>query len=340
MAATTLNPELTELSLERLRRRRSAKWAHYPEAEMDFPLAAPIRVALEETIGLDDCGYAWPEALGLAEAFAGFAKERWGWDVDTAQVAPANDVVSAITAVLRKLTEPGDRVVINPPVYHPFFAIIEELGCELAEAPLHEGELDLDAIERQFAAGAKALILCSPHNPAGSVPTRAELEAIAASAERHGAWVLADEIHSPLVLPGATHVPFLTVSEAAADRGIALCSASKAFNFAGLHCAQYVTASARAREVIEGLPFSATHCGHLGAIATVAAYRESGEWLDDVVAKTLARDADERMAAPESLDAPVIARLELVVTFFDDPLAAGAGQDLHAESFADWAHLI
>jgi cystathionine beta-lyase len=289
MAATTLNPELTELSLERLQRRRSAKWAHYPEdvlpawvAEMDFPLAAPIRGALEETIGLDDCGYAWPEALGLAEAFAGFARERWGWEVDTAQVSPANDVVSAITALLRKLTEPGDKVVVDPPVYHPFFAIIEELGCELAEAPLAGGELDLDAIERQFAAGAKALILCSPHNPAGSVPTREQLEAVAAIAERHGAWVLADEIHSPLTLPGATHVPYLTVSAAAAERGFALCSASKAFNFAGLHCAQFVTASASAREVVEGLPFSATHCGHLGAIATVAAYRESGAWLDDV----------------------------------------------------------
>ncbi len=289
MAATTLNPELTELSLERLRRRRSAKWAHYPEdvlpawvAEMDFPLAAPIRAELEEAIGLGDCGYAWPEALGLAEAFAGFAKERWNWEVDPAQVAPANDVVSAITALLRGLTEPGDRIVLNTPVYHPFFAVIEELGCELAEAPLRDDELDLDAIERQFAAGAKALILCSPHNPAGSVPTRPQLEAIAASAERHGAWVLADEIHSPLVLPGAEHVPFLTVSEAAAERGFALCSATKAFNFPGLHCAQFVTASKNARAVVEGLPGSATHCGHLGAIATVAAYRESGEWLDDV----------------------------------------------------------
>jgi cystathionine beta-lyase len=289
MAATTLNPALTDLSLERLRRRRSAKWAHYPEdvlpawvAEMDFPLAAPIRDALAAAIGLDDCGYAWPEALGLAETFAEFARERFDWEVDPAQVSPANDVVSAITAVLRVLTEPGDAVMINPPVYHPFFAVVEELGCELAEAPLAGDELDLDEIERRFAAGAKALILCSPHNPTGSVPTREQLEAVAASAERHGAWVLADEIHAPLVLPGATHVPFLSVSAAAAERGIALCSASKAFNFAGLHCAQIVTASENARAVVEKLPFSATHCGHLGAIATVAAYREGGEWLDDV----------------------------------------------------------
>ncbi len=152
-------------------------------------------------------------------------------------------MVGAITAVLRAIAEPGERVVINTPVYHPFFAVIEELGCELAEAPLVGGELDPEAIEQRFAEGAVALILCSPHNPTGGVPSREQLAAIADAAARHGAWVLADEIHAPLTLPGARHVPFLTVSEAAAERGIAFCSASKTFNVAGLHCAQIVTAS-------------------------------------------------------------------------------------------------
>ena len=123
---------------------------------------------------------------------------------------------SAITAVLRAIAKPGERVVINTPVYHPFFAMIEELGCELAEVPLTAGELDPETIERRFAEGAVALILCSPHNPTGGVPSREQLAAIADAAARHGAWVLADEIHAPLTLPGARHVPFLTVSEAAA----------------------------------------------------------------------------------------------------------------------------
>jgi cystathionine beta-lyase len=287
----TLNPELTELSTERLRRRRSAKWARYGAevlpawvAEMDFPLAAPVKRALAEAVELDDCGYAAPAELGLAEAFAEFAEERLGWSVDPKAVSPSSDVVGAITAVLRAIARPGQDVVINTPVYHPFFAVIEELGCELAEAPLVEGQLDVEAIERRFAEGAVALILCSPHNPAGTVPNREQLAAIAAAAERHGAWVLADEIHAPLTLPGAQHLPFLTVSEAAAERGIAFCSASKTFNVAGLHCAQIVTASANAAEVIGGLPFSATHCGHLGAIASVAAFREGRSWLDDVIA--------------------------------------------------------
>jgi cystathionine beta-lyase len=289
--SSTLNPALTEVQIERLRRRRSAKWARYPPdvlpawvAEMDFPLAEPVKLALAEAVQLDDCGYGAPQELGLGEAFAAFAEERMDWGLDPQGVSPSSNVVGAITAVLRAIAKPGERVVINTPVYHPFFALIEELGCELAEAPLTAGELDPEAIERRFAEGAVALILCSPHNPTGGLPSREQLDAIADAAARHGAWVLADEIHAPLGLPGARHVPFLTVSEAAAERGIAFCSASKAFNVAGLHCAQIITASESAAEVVGRLPFSATHCGHLGAIASVAAFRDGGPWLDDVIA--------------------------------------------------------
>jgi cystathionine beta-lyase len=284
-----LSPALTEISLEQLRRRRSAKWSQYPDdvlaawvAEMDFPLAEPVKRALRETIDADDCGY--PNPLELGVAFSGFAASRHGWEVDPAAVSPGPDVVGALTAVLKAVAAPGDRVVLNTPVYHPFFAVIEEAGCEPAEAPLVEAELDVEAIERELAAGATALILCSPHNPAGTVPSRVQLKAVAEAAARHGAWVLADEIHASLTLPGAEHVPFLTVSEAAAARGIAFWSASKAFNLAGLRCAEIVTASAEAAAVVERLPVSATHCGHLGAIGSIAAFREGGQWLDEVLA--------------------------------------------------------
>ncbi|HUC01087.1 MAG TPA: aminotransferase class I/II-fold pyridoxal phosphate-dependent enzyme [Solirubrobacterales bacterium] len=286
-----LNPELTELPLERLRLRRSVKWARYPAdvlpafvAEMDFPLAEPVRVALAEAVELDDAGYAWPQALGLAEAFAEFAERRLGWSVDPARVSPASDVVGAITSVLAELTEPGHGVVINSPVYHPFFGVVEELGRELVEAPLVDGELDAEAVEACFAAGARALILCSPHNPVGTTPSREQLVALAAAAARHGAWVLADEIHAPLTLPGAEHVPYLAASEEAAAHGIAFSSASKTFNLAGLHCAQIVTASDQAAAVIGRLPFLATHCAHFGAIGAVAAFRHGDAWLDDVLA--------------------------------------------------------
>lgn len=284
-----LDPALTQLSLDRLRRRRSAKWSRYEAdvlpawvAEMDFPLAPPVRRALLAAVEADDTGYANP--AGLGEAFAGFARSGHGWEVDPAAVSPSSDVVGAITAVLKEIAAPGDRVVVNTPVYHPFFSIVAEAGCELAEVPLAGTRLDVEGIEREFAGGAAALILCSPHNPTGAVPAREELEAVAAAAERHGAWVLADEIHAPLTLPGAEHVPFLAVSAAARRRGIAFWSASKAFNLAGLQCAEIVTASEEAAEVTARLPVSATHCGHLGAIGSIAAFREGSPWLDDVLA--------------------------------------------------------
>ncbi len=293
LAAVTapLNPELTELSLENLRLRRSAKWRFYdPDvlpafvAEMDFPLAPAVKIALAEAVELDDTGYGYPDALGLGDAFAEFAAARLGWEVDPAGVTAAPDVVNAITSLLRQVAKPGDRIVINTPVYTPFFGIIKELGLELAEVPLVDDALDLDGIDAEFRAGAVAIILCSPHNPTGTVPTEAELRALAASAAEHDAWVLSDEIHSPLTLPGARHVPFLSVSDDARRNGIALVSASKAFNLAGLGCAQFVTASERAGEVVEKLPFTAKHAGHFGILASVAAYREGAPWLDDVIA--------------------------------------------------------
>lgn len=287
-----LNDRLTGMPLDALRQRQSAKWARYPEdvlpawvAEMDFPLAEPVRHALTAAIERGDAGYAAPEASGLAEAFAAFADRRLGWTVDPAEVTTAPDVVGAIVSLLRVLTDPGDRVMINPPVYHPFFDVAREAGCELIEVPLGAGHrLDTDGIDAAFASGVRVLVLCHPHNPTGRTVRRDELEAIAESAACHDAWVLSDEIHAPLTLPGARHAPFLTVSEEAAERGIALISASKTFNIAGLNCAQIVTASRTAAKQVARLPFGATHCGHLGVIGSTAAFREGDPWLDDVLA--------------------------------------------------------
>lgn len=290
MAATA--PD-TELSLERLARRRSAKWSSFEAgvlpawvAEMDFALAPAVKAALKEAIELDDCGYANPLAPGgLREAFAGFAGRRLGWEVDPERVVPLVDVVSGLSELLRVLTEPGDGAVINPPVYHPFFSLIAEAGRRVVEVPLADGrELDLDGIARAFAGGARALILCNPHNPTGAVLERSELEALAQLAGEHDAWVLADEIHAPLVLDGAEHLPFVSVSAAAAERGIVLSSASKAFNVAGLKCAVAVTAGEPASEAVQRLPEVARHSGHLGVLASEAAFRDGDQWLDEVLA--------------------------------------------------------
>lgn len=292
MAVRPLSPALTELSIEELRTRRSVKWTQYPDdvlpawvAEMDFPVAPPIVAALGEAIDRSDTGYANPTAGPLAAELAGFAARRMGWSVDPAQVVACHDVVAGLTELLRVMTEPGEGVVINPPVYHPFFNLIPAAGRELVEVPLLDGrKLDLDGVEEAFAAGARAIVLCSPHNPTGAVLARPVLERLAEIAAEHDAWVLSDEIHAPLTLPGAEHLPFISASTLAAERGVTLISASKSFNLAGLGCAQIVTASESAAEAVWRLSDAARHCGHFGAIAAEVAYAEGDEWLDDVLA--------------------------------------------------------
>lgn len=288
---------LEDLSLEQLRDRRSVKWTQYPDdvlpawvAEMDFPLAEPVAAALRSAIERGDTGYANAPASDLASELAGFCERRLGWQVDPNRVVTCNDVVVGLTDLLRVLTEPGEGVVINPPVYHPFFTLVPGAGRALVEVPLIGGHrLDLEGIEREFAAGARALILCNPHNPTGSVLDRQTLVELAEIAARHEAWVLADEIHAPLTLPGAEHVPFITASERAAERGICLVSASKAFNLAGLGCAQIVTGGEPAGAAVDRLSFAARHCGHFGLLAAEAAYADGFAWLAAVI-ETLDRN--------------------------------------------------
>jgi cystathionine beta-lyase len=283
-----------DVSLGALRRRRSAKWQTYPPdvlpawvAEMDFPLAPPVRDALQAALDDDDCGYPFPG--GLAESFAPFAAERWGWTVDPARVRLVPDVMIAVVETLRVLTAPGDGVVINPPVYRPFFGAIDELGRELVEAPMAEGagrwELDLDALEAAFAGGARTYLLCNPHNPTGRSLARAELEAVAELALRHDVAVVSDEIHAPLTLAGATHTPFASLGEDAARRGLTITGATKAWNLAGMKCAVVVAGSAAMEQELAALPESLRfHAGHFGVLGTSAAFESGGPWLDELLA--------------------------------------------------------
>jgi cysteine-S-conjugate beta-lyase len=282
------------VSLVELRRRTSAKWRTYPPdvlplpvAEMDFPVAAPVAEALHAAIRRSDLGYASTNP-GLAEALAGFTARRWGWRVDPAGVALAPEVGVAVVEVLRLLVRPGDRVVINPPVYDSFFPWLAEVGARPVEVPLAQsGEgwaLDLDAMQAAFQDGARVHLLCSPHNPTGTVHHRRDLERLAALAARYGVTVLADEIHAPLVLTGRSHHPFVSVSPQAAAHGIVFTSASKAWNLAGLKCAAIVTADAATRRLVERLPEELPwRVGQLGVLASIAAFTEGEPWLEEVL---------------------------------------------------------
>ncbi|MFC9910728.1 MalY/PatB family protein [Streptomyces sp. NPDC127197] len=297
------NP-LRALGLELLRRRTSMKWRTYPDdvlplwvAEMDVPLAEPVVRAVTDALALGDTGY--PAGTAYAEALADFAQKRWGWAglaVERTAIVP--DVMLGVVEMIRLVTGPGDAVVVNPPVYPPFFQFVTHMDRRVVEAPLGPDlRIDFGTLEetfRQAVAGGRraAFLLCSPHNPTGTVHTAAELSAVARLAERYGVRVVADEIHAPLVLAGADFVPYLSVP--GGERGLSLMSASKAWNLAGLKAALAVAGPAAAADLAR-LPEEVSHGpSHLGVIAHTAALREGTAWLDAVLA---ALDDNRRLLA-------------------------------------------
>jgi cystathionine beta-lyase len=287
--------ELHAEPLEALRARTSEKWRSYPAdvlplfvAEMDYPLAPPVAAAIIDRVNASDTGYAGSPG-GLPDAFAGFAARSWGWSVDPARVRTTTDVSVTIVESLRQSISPGDGVVINPPVYHPFFELIPEAGGRVIDVPLVDGgtgwALDLDGLERAFAAGARAFLLCNPHNPLGLVHSRHSLEAVAELAARYDVVVISDEIHGPLTREGVDFTPFLSVSEAARSVGIAVTSASKAWNLAGVKCAIMIAASDETTAILDRMPSEVGfRTSLLGLHASIAAFTEGEPWLADALA--------------------------------------------------------
>lgn len=287
------NPFLA-LTLDQLRRRTSMKWRTHPAdvlplwvAEMDVPLAEPVVRAVTDAMETGDTGY--PAGTAYAEALAAFAGKRWGWDdlaVERTAIVP--DVMLGVVEMLKLVTGPGDPVIVNPPVYPPFYQFVTHMDRRVVEAPLGTDlRLDLEVLEEAFGAAVAdgrraAHLLCSPHNPTGTVHTAAELAAVAALAERYGVRVVADEIHAPLVAAGARFVPYLSVP--GAERGLALMSASKGWNLAGLKAALALAGPGAAADLAR-MPEEVGHGpSHVGVLAHTAALRDGAAWLDAVLA--------------------------------------------------------
>lgn len=289
------NP-LEELSLEQLRHRGSMKWRTHPAdvlplwvAEMDVRLAPAIADALHEAIETGDTGY--PFGTEFAESLVAFASRRWKWDgaaVDRAAVIP--DVMMGAAQVLRLITDPGDPVVVNSPVYAPFYAFITHGDRRIIETPLgQDGRISLEMLEETFRRarernrrGNIAYLLSNPHNPTGAVHTLEELTAVAELARRYGVRVVAAEIHAPLVLPGARFTPYLSVP--GAKDAFSLMSATKGWNLAGIKAA-LALAGPEAVADLRRMP-AEVHLGanYLGIIAHTAAFRHGEAWLDALLA--------------------------------------------------------
>jgi cystathionine beta-lyase len=329
------------LTFEELHSRRSEKWAAYPPdvlpawvAEMDYPLAEPIQQALAQLVDRGDTGYAHARGLELPEVYAEFAAARYGAKVDPGHAYLLQDVMRGVLECLRLFTSPGDGVVVNPPVYPPFYSTIAYAKRLVIEAPLARDdatgryELDLDALERAFHGGARAYLLCNPHNPTGRVFTRQDLEAVAELADRHDIFVLADEVHGPLTYPGVEHVPFASVDAASARDGVTLVSGSKAWNLPGLKCAMVLAGSAARLERITSMPEEVRFgTGIMGLVANQVAFRDGVPWLDDTMAYLTAnRDLAGAMLA-ERLPAVRWHRPEATYLAWLDCRDLGLGDD-------------
>lgn len=278
--------------------RTSEKWASYdPDvlplwvAEMDARPCPDVVEAVTAMVSRGDTGYA-RHTSALGEALAGFAGREWGWTPDLTGHRVVPDVMIGIGEVIRHLTPADSPVVVSSPVYNSFYGLLALLGREVVHAPLSpDHRIDPDALDHAFAqAGPGAAhILCNPQNPTGTLHTADELATVAALAERHQTLVISDEIHAPLVRAGETFVPYLSVP--GSERGLALHSASKAFNLAALRAAVLLSGT-QVRTQVAGMRSHVAHSAQQVALeAQRAAWSSDGRWLAQ-----LRSELDERSA--------------------------------------------
>lgn len=273
----------------------SLKWTTYPDAigawvaEMDFGIAPQIAEQLSEMLSLQQTGYA-PMRLRteLRQATAEFVAGRYDWQLPPEQVYWLPDVLTGLAIVMTQWLPPHSRIVVPTPCYMPFVDMPTTFGHQRIELPMVRGEnnwtMDLDALAREFDAGAKLLLLCNPHNPIGKAFERAELEAICQIVEEHEGLVFSDEIHAPLSYPGIQHVPYASINESAAAHTITAMSASKSFNLAGLKCAQLILTNPEHQRFFSaqghGLPYESSP---FGMAANITAFRHGGPWFAETL---------------------------------------------------------
>ncbi len=257
-------------------------------ADMDFRTAPPVVEALRKRAEHGIFGYVRVPDAYYAAVTNWFAR-RHDWQIEKERIIYTTGVVPALSAVIKALTIPGDKVMVQTPVYNCFFSSIRNNGCGMIANPLiyRNGTYQIDFADLEQKAAdpsVKVLLLCNPHNPAGRVWTKQELTRIGDICIRNNVWVIADEIHCELVFPGHTYIPFASISQEFLMHSVTCTSPSKAFNLAGLQIANIISADTDIRikidkainvnEVCDVNPF--------GVEALMAAYNDSEEWLEEL----------------------------------------------------------
>ena len=257
-------------------------------ADMDFKAAPTILEALKKRVEHGVFGYTLvPDSY--YEAIINWFARRHNWQIDRSWIIYTTGVVPAVSCAIKALTLPGEKVLIQTPDYNCFFSSIKNNGCEVAENELvrrgDSYEVDFEDFERQCAdEKTTVFLLCNPHNPAGRVWTKEELERMNDICLTHGVRVISDEIHCELVMPGHRFTPFAAISDACRDNSVVLNSPTKAFNIAGLQIANIICADPAMRRRIDRAVNINEVCdvNPFGVVALQAAYNESEEWLDSL----------------------------------------------------------
>lgn len=324
------------------RERLILKWGTVPEdvlpawvAEMDFPVFEEITRAVAAAVSVSALGYpVFGSAAGhaLGTAYSGFAARHYGQEVDPSWVLPVVDVTAGVRLAVDALSEPGP-VITPTPCYPPMLEVGAVTGKGRVDVPIDPdaevAALDLVGIERELAAGARTVILINPHNPWGRAFTRGELEALRDLVVAFGARVVSDEIHAPLVLPGAQHIPYLSLP-GTADHAVAVVAASKAFNTAGLRCAQLVVGDEKTRTRLASVEMARNDSwSPLGVIAAQVAYTHGDQWLAPLVQRLGAQRTHYSellgehlpQARTRPLEATYLSWLDLRAYGYDDPAA-------------------
>lgn len=285
-------------------------------ADMDFRTAPPIIEALQRRVSHGIFGYTRvPDSY--YDAVIGWMKRRHGWNVRREEIIYTSGVVPALSAIIKATTQPGDKVLVQTPVYNCFFSSIRNNGCRLAENRLlQDGDtyhIDFDDLEAKAAdPDVKLMLLCSPHNPAGRVWTREELTRVGEICLRHNVLVVSDEIHCDLVFPGHKHIPFASLSDDFAQHSVTCMSPSKSFNLAGLQIANIFAADADLRRRIDRAININEVCdvNPFGVAGLIAAYDEGEEWLEQLLVYLHANYELFRSTCAEQLPDFPVARLE------------------------------
>ena len=257
-------------------------------ADMDFDAPPEIREALARRLQHGIYGYT-VEPESYFQAAEQWLERRHGWKVKRDWMLASPGVIPCLSAAILALTDPGDGVVIQPPVYHPFAMRVTGNGRRVVENPLvlsgAKWEMDLDGLDRAIDSGTRMLILCSPHNPVSRVWTRGELERLVEVCARRKIVIVSDEIHFDLVMPGFRHVPIASLSPEASRITVTLFAATKTFNLAGLGGSLAVAEGPELRKRLD----AAQHAVFAGlanvfaAAASEAAWRNGGRWLEELL---------------------------------------------------------